>query len=443
MLPNGIDQNEEVSFERNELWRSKERKPSPFRISSRRGSRESQESPLESIRKEMEKGLKEELKPSDSTLISCLKPMDVNLNLLQDPASSRAQMTTTMTTFGPPSFHSIVVSDAPGPKKWRFDKINSIKKAPESSCSPETKSNSPESNMEDGKQPSVDKIIGFMAPSKQADGREIYDFLRYEGSDAETPSKKPTSSFLQSRKKSLLAPTNYHREKSPGRGTLIVRFRESKMFFDYLSRGTPEDIKMVEKSLKEDPGKFLYDRGDERALANRANDIGQRPLYIAVKNGNIQMVRLLVSHGANPKLLSEIKLADGSFVKDSLLDAAARWNNIGMVEFLVSEFKWERGDKIMAASHTNSPAIKQALLKKEGLPTKGVLMNSLVIHSSAAPGIKRGRPPLPSSPNKRNGGKNPKEEIKNPKKPSRSLTKIILSCFSSKKRASHSLPHVS
>ncbi len=50
----------------------------------------------------------------------------------------------------------------------------------------------------------------------------------------------------------------------------------------------------------------MFDQEDPNHLLNRANNSGHRPLYIAAKHGNIEVVKLLLGHKANPLLTSKV-----------------------------------------------------------------------------------------------------------------------------------------
>jgi ankyrin repeat protein len=54
----------------------------------------------------------------------------------------------------------------------------------------------------------------------------------------------------------------------------------------------------VKKMLIADPKLIMYDNTHSEVLVNKRNDYGFTPLYIASKNGNLKMAKLLIKYGA-------------------------------------------------------------------------------------------------------------------------------------------------
>lgn len=408
MLPNGIIVHENDGGQK--LWEFKE-----LKINSEiRRDLTANESTFQLLKgKTVDKFSEKTLKPSESLVISSLKPLDSYYNVtLSGKGTNKAfelNQPTLSTMNRLSSVQSINQSESPPIKKWRFDKNIKTNEAIE--YSPGIKAFSPKSEDEMRKFSLNVLNMDFDVPSKRTDGNEIYEFLKYEGDESE---EIQPEFQLKTKKKD--------QNQKNERATSMQKFLENKRFFNYLNRGTAEDLKMIEKCFQEDPSKFLYERLDEKSLANKPNKIGQRPLYIAAKNGNLNLVKMLVHYGADPKLISLVRLPNGTEINDSVLGAAARWNNLEMVEYLLKEFSWERGEKISAASHSNSPSIKQVLLKKDDGINPGELANSLVLCSELQKG----------------NIYNKKQRI-NPrkKKEKESFFKVLFSCFGSKKKKSH------
>lgn len=63
-------------------------------------------------------------------------------------------------------------------------------------------------------------------------------------------------------------------------------------------------MKRMLNELKNDFKRNMYTREDEKHLINLKNAFGQRPIYVAAKNGNLNIVELLIREGANPLLKS-------------------------------------------------------------------------------------------------------------------------------------------
>lgn len=221
---------------------------------------------------------------------------------------------------------------------------------------------------------------------------QVYDFLNYEESSSESGSEENKEKIKGvSERKLEKVEEKQNTNANTGspepntikrsRASSINEFREKQMFFDLINMGKAKDIPKIESFLKNDPSQFIYEFGDPLSLVNKPNQIGQRPLYIAVKNGSLEIVKLLVRFHADPKLKSKITLSDGSFVHDSVLDAAARWNNIQILEYLLEKFEWTKQEKEAAASHSQSPSVKAMLLYQSKSPQANsmkLLRNSFV-----------------------------------------------------------------
>lgn len=93
----------------------------------------------------------------------------------------------------------------------------------------------------------------------------------------------------------------------------------------FAERGHPNDEKTLLNLLEieEDLPEDWFIRSDPRHFLNRTNAYGQTALYLACKNGNINMVKLLISLGCNPFIKSEIEFKN----LESNLQVAARWGH--------------------------------------------------------------------------------------------------------------------
>lgn len=54
------------------------------------------------------------------------------------------------------------------------------------------------------------------------------------------------------------------------------------------------------RELKTDHKKHMWKRDDPMHLINIKNIFGQTSLYVACKNGNLNIVKLLLDEGCNP-----------------------------------------------------------------------------------------------------------------------------------------------
>jgi ankyrin repeat protein len=74
----------------------------------------------------------------------------------------------------------------------------------------------------------------------------------------------------------------------------IDEIRTAERLFEFVAIGGEKEIKLVNKELFIDPKRHIYDKKDPNHLINRYNRLRQTPLYVACKNGNLQMVKFLL-----------------------------------------------------------------------------------------------------------------------------------------------------
>ena len=65
-------------------------------------------------------------------------------------------------------------------------------------------------------------------------------------------------------------------------------------------------MEKIKHILDTDPRKHLRQTNDPEHLINRKGLSKQTPLYIAIKNGNYEVVKYLLERGASPFLTSEV-----------------------------------------------------------------------------------------------------------------------------------------
>ena len=97
--------------------------------------------------------------------------------------------------------------------------------------------------------------------------------------------------------------------------------RTVRIFCDCSAIGGPKHIQIMRQMIKNDPRKlnflidwlrnitcirFVFDNEDPYHLLNRPNESGHRPLYIAAKHGNLEVVKLLIENKVNPTLTSKV-----------------------------------------------------------------------------------------------------------------------------------------
>lgn len=121
------------------------------------------------------------------------------------------------------------------------------------------------------------------------------------------------------------------RDRSPY-SVAIKEIRRQQTFEDSVQRGGPEDIQQILIEIENDPYRLLRNPNHPYALINKRNGKGQTPLYIACKNGNVELVRLLVRLGADYTMTSTV---DGE--EETCLEVAIRWRHIEVVKILMSK----------------------------------------------------------------------------------------------------------
>lgn len=97
------------------------------------------------------------------------------------------------------------------------------------------------------------------------------------------------------------------------------------------AKGGEKQLKAMQKLLELDPQRNELERSNPRHLINMKNALGQTPLYVAAKHGNILVVRFLLREGADPKIFSQVS-TDKS---ESLLEVTARWNHVHVFNYLL------------------------------------------------------------------------------------------------------------
>lgn len=134
--------------------------------------------------------------------------------------------------------------------------------------------------------------------------------------------------------------------------------RYADFFFEYASRGGKRHLEGIKYLLDSDPKKNFYERSDPNHLINRKNFLGQTPIYIAAKHGNLNAVKLLLERGANPKLESSISEGE----TENLLEVTARWNHINVFNYLLRHVEWTEDEiKKVAALKRRTPQVTKHL----------------------------------------------------------------------------------
>lgn len=203
------------------------------------------------------------------------------------------------------------------------------------------------------------KLKGSESPSKFLVSRQrsnssvlaVNNFFAFEAAQATLKSKTPS-------KEAESSPT----PKPPlKRQDSIKVFRNQQKFFELVTRGHFSDLNEIESILVNDPSSNIYEQSDPAALINRPNRNGQTPLYHAVKNGSLPVVKLFAKHGADFSLNSEVKTTENKNNTESLIETAAKWSHVDIIQFLLANFQWSQSQIKAAVAKTNVKSIKKAL----------------------------------------------------------------------------------
>ena len=144
----------------------------------------------------------------------------------------------------------------------------------------------------------------------------------------------------------------------------IITFGESLYFFDMIQIGGPSAVKEIEKMLENDPKLDFFPKGHPYTLANLRNSRDQTALYLAVQNNNLDVVMLLVEHGADIKALSTIDAKDDQKEQESNLEVAARWGFGPIIEFLLNRASWTKDELNRALSLASTKDARDVIKKR-------------------------------------------------------------------------------
>lgn len=322
------------------------------------------------------------LVPSDSYIIGTLKPYVPNSS---NTISTNSKTLTALPRLSRLSIPTGNRKSESGSKVWMFEQSSTKRRMTVNAPiifpgSIENGSDTPRLSSQ---------AIGQISPgTKENESNQVENFLNYEESsrsiELENDQKKSQgnnqapSPFENKTEKSNSPDIN---EEHRSRTNSIKKFRERQEFLRLITLGKESDLAKIEKFLQEDPSQFIYEFGDPMALVNKPTPNGQRPLYVAAKNGNLEIIKLLVKYGANPKLKSCFKTGDEGTLEDSLLEATVRWGAVHILQYLLEQFEWTKNELKYAMQYASSPLIK-GLLSENGMGNQkkreAVLKNSFL-----------------------------------------------------------------
>jgi hypothetical protein len=138
----------------------------------------------------------------------------------------------------------------------------------------------------------------------------------------------------------------------------LNEFREQTAFFEALQIASTLDLTRIRATLMNDPKENFYDAESPFRLANKPNHKGYTPLYIACKNGHLELVKLLIEFKANPYQLCKISPKE----KESVLIVAARWGHIDILKYLLSDkFIWPQKELKKACKEAQNNQTKKVI----------------------------------------------------------------------------------
>ena len=92
--------------------------------------------------------------------------------------------------------------------------------------------------------------------------------------------------------------------------------------------------------MDKNPKRHMYESHNPKHMINAENSFGMRPLYVACLHGHLEVVKVLISYGADPHLLSLTDIDTKE--EEGVLEMCARWSHVKIVEYLLSQAKWTR-----------------------------------------------------------------------------------------------------
>ncbi|CAD8079816.1 unnamed protein product [Paramecium primaurelia] len=113
---------------------------------------------------------------------------------------------------------------------------------------------------------------------------------------------------------------------------IFNQFKLVCLFTQYSTSGSNEDIQNMIKILQRDPKRNLTNPQDPNHIINSLNQYGQNALYIASKNGNIQVIKFLLSLECNIHIKSRIF----DDLTESPLEVSSRWHHLECVKLLLN-----------------------------------------------------------------------------------------------------------
>ncbi|CAD8111944.1 unnamed protein product [Paramecium primaurelia] len=116
-------------------------------------------------------------------------------------------------------------------------------------------------------------------------------------------------------------------ESSRNFNEALKNIQMQQVLFTFIEKGYPPN--RIEEILNKDPKKYFYDQKSEYSLVNKKNQKGLTPLYVAAKQGHLEICQILIEKGANPQISVTI-----NGIEETPLEVAQRWRHLKIVHFL-------------------------------------------------------------------------------------------------------------
>ncbi|CAD8208077.1 unnamed protein product [Paramecium pentaurelia] len=121
--------------------------------------------------------------------------------------------------------------------------------------------------------------------------------------------------------------TKHRSESSHNLSQALKNIQMQQSLFTSIEKGYSPN--KIEEILDKDPKKYFYDHKSEFCLANKKNQKGLTPLYVAAQLGHLEICKILIEKGANPQICVSI-----NGIEETPLEVAQRWRHLNIVHFL-------------------------------------------------------------------------------------------------------------